>query len=182
MFEMGNLTKELMEPFIAFVIRKLRSLAHVQPFLSLYYLDEFFLIIEYLLLCDLMGSHIILRLALTFALAGLDTFVSFCVIKPELLELDYTGRNMHLFSKNIATHDLALASVIALLVGIVPATSDYYGVPADNLNRFLCSTLLSWLTCVVGIQRGMLEHTRSVWIANKGRTKFHIVRKRNSRK
>lgn len=182
MLEMGNLAKELMKQLIAFVIRKLRSLAHVQPFRSLYYLDEFFLIAEYLVLCNLMSNHIVLRLVLTFVLAGLDVFVSFYVIKPVLLELDYTGRNMHLFSKSIAIHDLVLASVIALLVGIVPATSDYYGVPTDNLNRFLCSTLLSWLTCIAGIQRGMLEHTRSVWIANKSRTEFHTVRKGNSRK
>lgn len=158
-------------------IKELRLLSHLYPFRSLYCLDEFFLLIEYVILSNFLNNYIFLRLAITALLAGLDLFASFYVIKPKLLKLEYTGENRHIFSKHIALHDLALASIIALLVGIVPATIDYFDVPSNNLNRFLCSTLLAWLTCIIGIQRGMLVHARNVWIANRSRSKVYVKKK-----
>lgn len=176
--ELGYRAKTLVKYVIGKIIRKLRALSHLQPFRSLYYFDEFFLLFEYFALSNFLRNHIFLRLTITTLLAGLDVFVSFYVIKPELLGLEYTGENRHIFSKHIALHDLALASIIALLVGIVPATIDYFDVPSNSLNRFLCSTLLAWLTCIIGIQRGMLVHARNVWIANRSRTKVYVSKKR----
>lgn len=94
---------------------------------------------------------------------------AFVEIKPVLLTLEYSGRNRHLFSRNIAIFNLSLTSALAFLVGIFPAICNYFSFTESSTWRIIIEIMLAWLSCIASIQKNMLEHTRDVWTANRSR-------------
>lgn len=121
-----------------------------------------------------------LFLCLSFTVQS--AYIAFYVVKPVLLYLKLNGRNKHLFSKNIAIFELALTAGIALLVGVVPAVFNFLSIPNSDWKRAFSDIMLAWITCIAAIQKNMLVHSRTVWLANRDRYPKKHHKKNGKRK
>lgn len=126
-------------------------------------------IFTYWLFTDLFGYYIIVSLILIFLV---DNFL----LKPKLLKICYSGRNRHLFTKYNLIYELITAVALTSLFFFVPTLLDFSEISPTSTKRLQYNLLLVWFSFFAGIQKYYLLHIRSVWEANRNRTKFHLIR------
>ncbi len=152
-----NLKKTPFERF--FMLHKMNAILFVITFTP-------FLVVHYFFSFDWMFAFIVFTCFLSIFV---NIVYSFKFVQPLLIRIKYEGYERHLFSKHIASQELLLTTAIAFLIGVIPTYFAYYNFDEFSFRYLFFNALSIWLTCVAGGQKCMLEHARTVWIANRDR-------------
>lgn len=84
--------------------------------------------------------------------------------KRILLNLEYNGKNIHLFTRAITYANLITTVAISFLVGVKPAIYSYLLWPTTNdMGSFLFDISFAWIGCTASAERILLEHIEKIW-------------------
>ncbi len=152
-----NLKKSPIERF--FMLHKMNAILFVTTFSS-FFVAHYFFSFDQMFVFTIFACFLSIFVSIVY---------SFKFVQPLLIRIKYEGYERHLFSKHIALQELLLTTAIAFLIGVIPTYFAYYNFDESSFRYLFFNALSIWLTCVAGGQKCMLEHARTVWIANRDR-------------